>query len=130
MKKEYQMGLDANVIQGGVAVSTRATAYTAVYRHLPDGTKKKIAESNLQSGNISLRNMGVASDLRGVLLEIQTRVTLSAFPQAEWPQLIKTLSVEYVLDGGQQGHINFDFDPTSLMQVNQWVFVYQFVELL
>ncbi len=130
MKKEYQMGLDANVIQGGVTVGTPATAYTAVYRHLPDGTKKKIAESNLQSGNISLRNMGVASDLRGVLLEIQSRITLSAFPQAQWPQLIKTLSVQYELDLGSDGRIVFNFDPTSLIQVNQWVFVYQFVELI
>jgi hypothetical protein len=121
MKRQYNTGLDTNPISLEVKVGTVGTAYTSVYLARSGGQQTKIAESNVNSGNISLQEIGKAADLKNGYLVILTSIDLSNVDPANWPGATENMVLRYHLSGGFSGDqiYNQDTDDIKVLPKGQ-----------
>jgi hypothetical protein len=103
MKRIYDTGLDSNTITLEVSVGTVGVAYTATYLFRSGGQWNKIIESNAQSGNIPLTQIGLASNLRKSYIVVRTLIDLSYLSNDERESAEKNILIEYKFDGGLSG---------------------------
>ena len=132
MKSSYQTGIDTNTIVLSVKTGTMGTAYTAVYLILSGGQKTKIAESDLQSGNIPNRTVGQAIQIKNGYLKIRTRVNFSNIDSSQWANQAGKIIIKYTLGGGFSGNENFDNDAgdADIIDNGKTVVITKIIQLL
>jgi hypothetical protein len=114
MEKDYETGLEDEQISFNVTVGTPGIATTVVYLAVPDGERRKIAQSNLQSGNIPVTVAGTSGAVKGRYLFFMTVVDLGILDPENWPAATANLSVVYELSGGYSGVVRFPHEPDDL----------------
>jgi hypothetical protein len=131
MKRTYELGIDSNQITLGVTVGTAGTAYTSASIARSGGQQKKIAESNADSGTISDRNIGKASDLVGSYLIIRTIIDFSNIDKSLWKNQADHLIIRYHLDGGFSGNqvYNQDIDDINASPDGKIIIITKPIEL-
>ncbi len=121
MKRQYNTGLDANPISLEVKVGTVGTAYTSVYLARSGGQQTKIAESNVDSGNIAAQSIGKAADLKNGYLVILTSIDLSNVEPDKRANAAENLVIRYHISGGFSGDqvYNQDTDDIKILPKGQ-----------
>jgi hypothetical protein len=114
MKRNYETGLDANDIHINVTVGTPGVASTGIYLARSGGQRKKIAQSNYQSGNIQNTLVGKSGDVKGSYLLIMTLIDLGILEPSNWPAALSNLSISYEISGGLSGSLQYNFDTDDL----------------
>jgi len=132
MKSTYQTGIDTNTIALRVKTGTVGTAYTVVYLTLSGGQKTKIAESALQSGNISDKTVGQAIHIKNGYLKIRTTVDFSNIDSSQWANQADKIVIKYNLDGGFSGNESFDndTDDADIVDNGKTVVITKIIQLL
>lgn len=130
MKRVYDTGEDANSILLNVSVGTVGTAYTAVYLARSGGQQTKLAESNVDSGDIAERKIGAAHELRNAYLQILTYIDLTSVDEEHRKNAIDNLVIRYYLRGGFSGYQVYDHDlDDTIVMPNGKVMVTKPIEL-
>jgi hypothetical protein len=83
-----------------VTVSTPGIASNEVEVTFSTGDSVLIAESTDATGLVKKTSLGKSLDLVSGLVEINTRISLSNIPKADWPNCFDSLIVKYFLSGG------------------------------
>jgi hypothetical protein len=132
MKSTYQTGIDTNTIALRVKTGTVGTAFTVVYLTLSGGQKTKIAESDLQSGNIPDKTVGQAMQIKNGYLKIRTTVDFSNVDSSQWANQADKIVIKYTLDGGFSGNESFDndADDADIVENGKTVVITKIIQLL
>lgn len=118
MIHNYITGDEDGELKLGVTVGTPGIANTVVFRFKEGVPKKKIAESNVDSGNIAEKVIGSLADLKNSLLKIRTIVDFAGIPSSQWEQLAENVVVRVKLSGGFSGVETFTFDEADKASSN------------
>jgi hypothetical protein len=113
MKREYMLGEDTNQISLEVTVGTTVIASTVVAHHRSDNEKTVIAQSNVDSGNISNRVIGSAAQLRDSELVIVTLLNIDNPNNIE--AIVNRLATSYRIAGGFSGTQTYSHDPDDII---------------
>lgn len=105
----YELGMDQNQIYVKVDVGTAGVASTQVDIARLDGTSRKVAESSLQDGNISLTMIGLAEEIKNQLTIVNSMIDLGTIDPQNRPQAIKNIVITYTLSGGLSGTKDYHF---------------------
>lgn len=114
MNESYIVGTNPVSVKLSVQVGTAGVATTCVYLVGVQG-KKKIAESNYDSGHISEIEIGQAPQLQNKNLQIHTSIDFSnGTPEIEKAQKNK-IAITYSLQGGISGNKILKNDPNDIV---------------
>jgi hypothetical protein len=110
MMKNYITGGDNGELKLGVTVGTPGIANTVVFRFKDNEPDTKIAESNVDSGNVLEKVIGSLPYFKNTQLKVRTIVNFVGFPSTQWEQLGETVAMKVKLSGGFSGSETFQYD--------------------
>lgn len=114
MNESYIVGTNPVSIKLSVQVGTAGVATTCVYLGGVQG-KKKIAESNYDSGHIPEIEIGKAPELQNKNLQINTLVDFSNCPPEIEKAQKNKISITYSIQGGISGNKIFKNAPNDIV---------------
>jgi len=116
MKRIYDTGLDNNQIHLMVNIATAGIANTIAYLAKSGGQKIKVAESNIDSGDISNTLVDKAVNLRGFYLVVHTIIDFGAIDKNHWEQEAKNIRADYQVSGGFSGNQLYNYDNDDIVK--------------
>jgi len=99
----YKVEDSTNPIYITVTVSTPGISETEVTKYLSDGSYLVVTNSPNATGIVPRTLLGIANELKGTLIEIDTDVLLDFIPKEDWPNCYENLQIKYYLEGGKAG---------------------------
>ena len=116
MKRIYDTGLDNNQIHLMVNIATAGIANTVAYLAKSGGQKIKVAESNIDSGDISNTLVDKAVNLRGFYLVIHTIIDFGTIDMNHWELEAKNIRADYQVSGGFSGNQLYNYDNDDIVK--------------
>lgn len=110
MRKGYKIGEFNDPIKLKATIGTPGIANTKVFQFFGDGQAKLLAESNVDSGNISETAIGKGAELIGSFIKIRTLIDFGSIDSSQWKQLYETLVGKYGISGGFAGKQSYSHD--------------------
>jgi len=90
-----------------VSAGTAGIAESRVYLRIDGGFEKILTSGELDNGNIPSSKVKTNQELHDGLIQTRTIINFSNIPEAERPEAIKNVLLEYYLDGGPDGRQKF-----------------------
>ncbi len=117
MSNIYHLISNANDIAIQVKVGTIGNPSSIVTKHRVGGSFEEVARSAKNAaGNIPRKKIGIASDLIGSTLVVDTAILLDGVPKEQLDQAFENLFLRVTLFGGLDGEQFYDIAPSEKKQ--------------
>ncbi len=117
MSNIYHLISNANDIAIQIKVGTIGNPSSIVTKHRVGGSFEEVARSAKNAaGNIPRKKIGIASDLIGSTLVVDTAILLDGVPKEQLDQAFENLFLRVTLFGGLDGEQFYDIAPSEKKQ--------------
>lgn len=125
MKEKYLFDSNVQMITIEVKIGTPGLANTQIYKRGNGDETVKIGESPIENANVEEVSLGDLSKLEKKSIAVQTIINFGTIEKKLWPQLLKTVSSQYVLKDnlGNKKTYSHDVDDIIVSNDGKTVFI-------
>ncbi|HEY9113818.1 MAG TPA: hypothetical protein VIN10_03915 [Bacteroidales bacterium] len=125
MKEKYLFDSNVQMITIEVKIGTPGLANTQIYKRGNGDETVKIGESPIENANVEEVSLGDLTKLEKKSIAVQTIINFGTIEKKLWPQLLKTVSSQYVLKDnlGNKKTYSHDVDDIIVSNDGKTVFI-------